>query len=210
VVGPRSLTLGADLDRRVFLHSYRSDDDVDGVVLETIMTGPVVVAHWICSQYYFSTVDPSRFGAGSKPLHNVVGRAGVCEGAGVDLRIGLPLESTWFDGRPVHDALRLLVVIDAPTQRVDAVIGRNPVLRRLFDNGWARVAARDDVEGGQFVIRGRDGRWRTPLESAPVDETALDDEDCSQIVDDRVATGARRNASSDARSDDTRSEKGTR
>ncbi len=159
VVGPRLLTVGLDLERRTFLHSYAPQDDPDGVVLEAVMTGPVVVAHWICSQYYFSTVAPHSFGAGSKPLHNVIGRVGVSEGAGVDVRIGLPLESVWFDGRPVHDPLRLLVVVDAPAARLDAVIARNPVLRRLFDNGWASVAIRDPASPSGFMVRSRLGSW---------------------------------------------------
>jgi uncharacterized protein YbcC (UPF0753/DUF2309 family) len=176
VVGPRSLTAGLDLDRRVFLHSHEPDDDPDGLVLEAIMTGPVVVAHWICSQYYFSTVDPRRFGAGSKPLHNVIDRLGVAEGTGLDLRIGLPLESVWFDGRPVHDPLRLLVVIDAPHERVEQVVARNPVLRRLFTNGWARLVARSS-DGSGFGTRGRDGswdRWEPPHDDHHVDATTVD------------------------------------
>jgi uncharacterized protein YbcC (UPF0753/DUF2309 family) len=156
VVGPRSLTQAVDLDRRTFLHSYRPETDPEGIVLEAVMTGPVVVAHWISSQYYFSTVDPACFGAGSKPLHNVIERLGVAEGASLDLRIGLPLESVWFDGRPVHDPLRLLVVIDAPHERVAAIVDRNPVLQRLFDNGWARVVARDEQ---RFVERQPDATW---------------------------------------------------
>lgn len=175
VIGHRSLTAGLDLDRRTFLHSYRPELDPEGLVLEAIMTGPVVVAHWISSQYYFSTVDPHRFGAGPKPLHNVIGRLGVAVGASTDVRIGLPLESTWFDGEPVHDPMRLVVVVDAPRARVDAVVDRNPVLRRLFDHGWARVAARDE-SGQHFVMRDRLGEWRPlPDTSDPEREQAGQD-----------------------------------
>ena len=159
VVGPRSLSAGLDLDRRVFLHSYRSDADPEGLVLEAIMTGPVVVAHWISAQYYFSTVDPLRFGAGSKLLTNVVERVGVCEGVGADLRIGLPLESVYFDGKAVHEPLRLLAVIDAPAPTVESVIARNPVLQRLFNNGWATLVARPAHGPDGFVVRDRGGVW---------------------------------------------------
>ena len=44
-------------------HDTDADRDPEGRVLETIMTAPLVVAHWISSQYYFSTVDPEHFGA---------------------------------------------------------------------------------------------------------------------------------------------------
>jgi uncharacterized protein YbcC (UPF0753/DUF2309 family) len=158
VVGPRALTAGHDLDRRVFLHDYDVASDPDGTILEAIMTGPVVVAHWISAQYYFSAVDPLRFGAGSKPFHNVVGRLGVTEGVGADVRVGLPLESVRFAGRLVHDPLRLLVVVDAPGARVDDVVTRNPVLRQLAEGGWIDVVARPSGGDG-FALRGRDARW---------------------------------------------------
>ena len=75
---------------RAFLHDYRADDDADGSILEAIMTGPVVVGHWINFQYYASTVDNARYGSGDKVLHNIVGgHLGVFEGNGGDLRIGL-------------------------------------------------------------------------------------------------------------------------
>jgi uncharacterized protein YbcC (UPF0753/DUF2309 family) len=174
VVGPRHLSAHTDLDRRVFLHSYLPDDDADGTVLEAIMTGPVVVAHWISSQYYFSTVDPLRFGAGSKPFHNVIGRLGVAEATSCDLRTGLPFESVAFGGEAFHEPLRLLVVIDAPSERVDHVIGRNPVLRRLGGNGWVRFVARPaDAATAPFVERDRDGSW-VPWHP---DATACDDLD---------------------------------
>ena len=71
-IGPRSLTAGTDLDGRVFLQSYRPDIDPDGALLESLMAGPLVVGQWINMQYWCSTVDPERFGAGDKTTHNVV------------------------------------------------------------------------------------------------------------------------------------------
>lgn len=147
VVGPRSLTTGVDLGRRVFLHSYRTAADDTGGVLEAILTGPMVVAHWISSQYYASTVDPATYGAGSKPLHNVVGDLGVLEGSGGDLRPGLPVESVSVRGVTMHEPMRLLLIVDAPRQHVEMVIGRNPVLTRLFDNGWVTIVARSGSAG---------------------------------------------------------------
>jgi hypothetical protein len=153
----------------VFLHSYDPAADPDGRALETIVTGPLVVAHWISAQYYFSTVDPVTFGAGSKPLHNVVPRAGVYEGAAGDLRVGLPLESVAARGRPVHHPLRLLVVVEAPLERIDAVLDRNPAVRRLVSNGWIRMAARP-AAGADFSIRTRAGHWE-PWHPRPTDRT---------------------------------------
>jgi len=172
VVGPRSLTVGRDLQRRVFLHSYDPDADVDGTALETIATGPLVVGHWISSQYYFSTVDPLHHGAGTKPLHNVVGGIGVYEGPGGDLRAGLPLESVSFAGTRVHEPLRLLAVVQAPRDRVERVIARNAAVAQLLDNGWIRLVAGSNGADG-WAERRRDGTWEH-WPAAPADGPAAD------------------------------------
>ena len=161
IVGPRALTRGVDLGRRAFLHSYDAGADTDGAVLEAVMTGPLVVAHWISAQYFASTVDPRRFGAGAKPLHNVVGTLGVLEGPGGDLRLGLPAESVSARGVPVHEPMRLLVVVDAPAARVDRVLGANPAVARLVRNGWVRLVARGDG-GRSWAERSRAGAWLEP------------------------------------------------
>lgn len=143
VVGPRSVTAGLDLGRRVFLHSYDAAADASGVVLETILTAPLVVAQWINAQYYFSTVDPEVFGAGTKAVHNVVGDVGVLSGTGGDLRLGLPRQSVTDGERLVHEPVRLLAVVEAPLRRIDDVVGRNRDLAQLFANGWLALAARE-------------------------------------------------------------------
>ena len=161
VVAPRSLTEGVDLGRRVFLHSYDPGADSGGDALETILTAPMVVAQWINCQYYFSSVAPDVFGAGTKVVHNVTaGSAGVVAGAGGDLRIGLPWQSVAWGGQLVHEPLRLLTVVEAPLARIDAVIERNQVLRRLFGNGWVALAARGGPDD-TWHERRRDGSWRT-------------------------------------------------
>ena len=40
IIGPRQMTRGVTLDRRVFIHSYRTELDPGGAALETIMTAP--------------------------------------------------------------------------------------------------------------------------------------------------------------------------
>ena len=165
VVGPRTLTSELNLDRRVFMHSYQAGADESGAVLEAILTGPMVVAHWISSQYFASTVDPVTYGAGAKPLHNVVGELGVLEGSGGDLRPGLPLESVSVRGVAMHEPMRLLLVVAAERDLVEMVINRNPVLLRLFNNGWVTIVALADrggqsrLESNGWVRRTRTGEW---------------------------------------------------
>jgi hypothetical protein len=159
VIAPREVSRGINLQRRVFLHSYEAEVDPDGSALETILTAPLVVAQWINCQYYFSTVAPEVFGAGTKTIHNVVGTAGVIAGHEGDLRLGLPWQSVATGQRLVHEPMRLLAVIQAPLARIDMVIERNPILQRLFGNSWVSVAAREDT--GRRWQRWTPGGWRS-------------------------------------------------
>lgn len=139
IIGGRRLTGGTDLEGRAFLHSYDHRIDPDGRLLEVIMTAPLIVAQWINSEYYFSTVAPDSYGSGSKVYHNVTGRFGVITGNRSDLRMGLPVQSL-FDGTALyHEPLRLTAVIEAPRELVTAVIARQPLLQQLFNNRWLRL-----------------------------------------------------------------------
>lgn len=158
IVAPRSVTAGVDLECRCFLHSYDPGVDPDGVALETILTAPMVVAHWINAQYYFSTADPEVLSAGDKTVHNIVGGIGVVGGAGGDLQVGLPLQSLFEAGHAYHEPMRLLTVVQAPQALLEAVIARNPVLRELFDGQWVHLAARDD-ERDSWKMRRPGGTW---------------------------------------------------
>ncbi len=165
VVGPRQLTAGHDLRRRAFLHSYDPHVDPDGTALETILTAPMVVAQWINCQYYFSSVAPRVFGAGTKTVHNAIGGVGVLTGPAGDLRLGLPRQSIAIGDKLVHEPMRLLTVVQAPLDRLDAVIDRNPVLRRLFGNHWVALAARENP--GQPWLRWHPDGWQPWSLSAP-------------------------------------------
>lgn len=156
IIGPRDLTRGVNLERRAFLHSYDPKADVDGVALTTILTAPLVVAHWINAQYYFSTVAPDVLGAGTKTVHNLVGGLGVLAGPDGDLRIGLPQQSVMTREGLHHEPLRLLAVVAAPLDRIDRIIARHDVVRDLVEGGWVRlVAPAEDANG--WVERGATG-----------------------------------------------------
>jgi uncharacterized protein YbcC (UPF0753/DUF2309 family) len=168
VVGPRSITAGLDLGGRSFLHSYDDAADTEGTALETILTAPMVVAHWINAQYFFSTVDPGHFGAGDKTLHNPVAGIGVLEGAGGDLRSGLAWQSVGFGDEEYHEPLRLLTVVQAPMERVESVIGRNSILQQLFDGSWVHLVAREH-ESGPWYRRMPGGMWKLEPRETLVD-----------------------------------------
>ncbi len=159
IVAHRDLTRGLDLQGRTFLHSYDWQADTEGKALEVILTAPMVVAEWINTQYYFSTVDNTAYGAGSKVTHNVVGAFGVMQGNASDLMTGLPLQSVnAADTVAYHEPLRLMTVVQAPVARVDAIIARNPILQTLFGNGWVALQVIDPATGA-IRRRTREGGW---------------------------------------------------
>ncbi|HUW04114.1 MAG TPA: putative inorganic carbon transporter subunit DabA [Acidimicrobiales bacterium] len=160
IIGPRSMTAGLDLNGRAFLHTYDAELDPEGRVLETIMTAPLVVGHWISAQYYFSTVDPEVFGAGDKLLHNPIGTTGVISGDAGDLRVGLPLQSTHLDGRRHHQPVRLLAVIQADLVRIESIIASNSILQTLTGGSWLRIAGRSHPHE-PWSTRTPDGTWMT-------------------------------------------------
>lgn len=154
IAAPRQLTRGKHLGGRVFLHDYDSAKDPNSSVLELIMTAPVVVAHWINSQYNASVAEPAKLGAGNKVLHNIVGgNLGVLEGGAGDLRIGLPKQSVHDGQRWMHTPLRLSVYLQAPKDKIFAIYERQTDVRSLIDNEWLYLFALDDG-GVHRLLRG--------------------------------------------------------
>jgi len=174
VIGPRSLTAGADLERRVFLHSYAPEHDPEGTALETILTAPLVVAHWINAQYYYSAVDPDVLGAGSKTVHNLVAGAGVLSGPSGDLRLGLPWQSVGTREGLHHEPVRLLVVVDAPRERIERIVERADVVHDLVHGEWVTLVRPGDVAGEwERYVRAGWQPWHVPgAEESPREEAA--------------------------------------
>ncbi|WP_369600822.1 DUF2309 domain-containing protein [Hahella sp. SMD15-11] len=140
IIAPGSRTRNSDLEGRVFLHDYQPDSDPDGTILETILTGPLLVTHWINWQYHASTCDPEHLGSGNKLLHNVVGGGiGVFEGNGGDLRIGLPRQSVYTRDDWRHQPVRLTVLIDARRETIDSILSRHEILRHLLEHDWIHL-----------------------------------------------------------------------
>jgi uncharacterized protein len=163
IIASRRLTQGIDLQGRSFLHSYDYRPDTDGKLLEIIMTAPLIVAQWINMEYYFSTVAPDVYGSGSKVYHNVTGRMGVMTGGQSDLRMGLPVQTVMKGNRPYHEPLRLTTVIEAPRDRITAIINRQPLLTRLFNYQWLHLIAYEPLE--QRYYRYASDAWEIVAET---------------------------------------------
>ena len=139
IIAPRELTANLNLERRTFLHSYEPEFDPNGELLNFIFNAPVVVGHWINSQYYFSSTDMNTYGAGNKAIHNIVGQFGVMEGNFSDYKIGLPLQSVAYKNKLVHQPLRLLVIVYAKQQQVDKILANSPTVAAMFKGRWAHL-----------------------------------------------------------------------
>lgn len=158
IIGRRDLTRDMALDGRAFLHSYDYRVDERRRLLETILSGPLVVAQWINLEHYFSTVDNERFGSGSKVYHNVAGRFGVMTGNLSDLRTGLPAQTVLENGLPYHQPIRLITVLEAPFGHARAAIEAVAPVRNLVRNGWIRMMVFDPEAAAVFVYE--EGDWR--------------------------------------------------
>jgi len=156
IAAPRQVTQQTNLDARSFLHSYDFTQDAGGKVLETIMTAPMIVAHWINMQYYASTVDNHHFGSGTKTVHNVVGRFGILSGNGGDLKSGLPWQSLHTGEALQHLPLRLQVLIAAPRMMIERIIAKHEMVAHLLDGAWLHLIA---MEAGQIFRYAGHGTW---------------------------------------------------
>ena len=107
---------------------------------------------------FTSSVDPWTYGSGSKVLHNVVGGVGVMLGRHGDLRPGLPLQSVTNGYLPYHEPMRPLIVIEAPTARVEQIIAKHAVLQRLFDHQWLHLVVMEPSSGA-LQAYGPGGGW---------------------------------------------------
>ena len=174
IIGRRALTKGLDLQGRIFLNSYDPDPDPEGVILEKIMTAPLIVGEWISMEHYFSAADPWNYGSGSKVIHNVVSGVGVMLGGQSDLQTGLPLQTVKDGEIHYHEPMRLLTIIEANPTVIGAIIQKHEILKRLFHNQWVNLVALDPVTF-EFHRYNPDATW-APVELAPVETTSRNEE----------------------------------
>lgn len=171
LVGRRSLTQGAFFDRRLFLISYDPTQDPEGTILEGILLAVGPVGAGINLEYYFSSVNNERLGCGSKVPHNLTGFCAVMEGAGSDLRTGLPRQMI-----EIHEAMRLQIVVEAKTDVLECIYSRQESLRELIGGGWVHLSAKDPDSGDIFVFRRGSGflPWQAADEPLPLRDNSPD------------------------------------
>jgi hypothetical protein len=148
IIGRRVRTRGLFLDRRAFLVSYDPSRDDDGALLARIIAAVVPVVAGISLEYYFSYVDPTGYGCGTKLPHNVTSLLGVMDGAQSDLRTGLPWQMV-----EIHEPTRLAIVVEGTPDRVERVVSNNPAIERLVRNRWIWLACLDAASGALWELR---------------------------------------------------------
>ena len=136
IVGRREWTRGLFLDRRAFLTSYDPEqDDAEHTILTGVLQAIFPVCAGISLEYYFSYVDNTGWGCGTKLPHNISALVGVMDGAASDLRTGLPWQMV-----EIHEPVRLLNIIETTPEAMLHIMDRNPGIGKLCRNGWVHLA----------------------------------------------------------------------
>jgi uncharacterized protein YbcC (UPF0753/DUF2309 family) len=152
-VGRRQWSRGLFLDRRAFLQSYDpAQDDEQCTILTRVLQAVIPVCAGINLEYYFSYVDPTGYGCGTKLPHNITSLLGVMNGAASDLRPGLPWQMV-----EIHEPVRLLFVVETTPEAMLRIMDHNQDIGRLVRGGWVQLATLDPANsrihhfrGGQF------------------------------------------------------------
>ncbi|HEV3168262.1 MAG TPA: DUF2309 domain-containing protein [Isosphaeraceae bacterium] len=139
IVGRREWTRGLYLDRRSFLTSYDpTQDDAESSILTRILQAVFPVCSGINLEYYFSYVDNTGFGCGSKLPQNLSALLGVMDGSASDLRTGLPWQMV-----EIHEPVRSLFIIETTPEAMLGIMERNEGIARLCRNSWVLLAVLD-------------------------------------------------------------------
>lgn len=135
-VGRRQWSKGLFLDRRAFLQSYDPDlDDENSSILERVLQAVIPVCAGINLEYYFSFVDSTGYGSGTKLPHNITSLIGVMNGAMSDLRTGLPWQMV-----EIHEPVRILFLVECRKEAILDIIARNHPIQVLVDGNWIQLA----------------------------------------------------------------------
>src|SRR5207248_10989151 len=120
----------------------------EATILTRLLQAAVPVCAGISLEYYFSRVDSTGWGCGTKLPHNVAALLGVMDGAASDLRTGLPWQMV-----EIHEPVRLLFVIETTPAVMLGVMDRDGGIGRVFRNGWSLLAVQDPDSQAVRVFR---------------------------------------------------------
>tara|TARA_R110002111_G_scaffold2705_4_gene17976 strand:+ start:78198 stop:81323 length:3126 start_codon:yes stop_codon:yes gene_type:complete len=170
-VGRREWSRSLYLDRRAFLTSYDPmQDDSNSSILERLLQAVIPVCAGINLEYYFSYVDSTGYGCGTKLAHNITSLLGVMDGASSDLRPGLPLQMV-----EIHEPVRLLFVIETTKAAMRRIIADNPAIARLVNGNWVQLAVLNSETSQIQVFRNGDFEiYKPETKELPVVDSSID------------------------------------
>jgi uncharacterized protein YbcC (UPF0753/DUF2309 family) len=149
IVGRRERTRGLFLDRRAFLTSYDPTQDTpDATVLTRTLQAVFPVCGGINLEYYFSHVDPTGYGSGTKLPHNITSLLGVMDGAASDLRTGLPWQMV-----EIHEPVRLLIICETTPEIMLTIMAKQRSIGMMAEKGWVQLAVLDPLSPGIKLFR---------------------------------------------------------
>jgi uncharacterized protein YbcC (UPF0753/DUF2309 family) len=152
IVGRRERTRGIYLDRRAFLVSYDpTQDNPNHDILNRILNAAMPVCSGINLEFFFSQVDPTGWGCGTKLPHNPTSYLGVMDGAVSDLRTGLPWQVV-----EIHEAVRLLFIIESTPEIMLKILERCPSLANLCYNHWIILVLLDPESSQASILTGKE------------------------------------------------------
>ena len=171
IVGRQARTRGLYLDRRAFLVSYDpQQDDTEKAILTRILQAAVPVCAGINLEYYFSFIDPTGWGCGTKLPHNITSLLSIMDGAASDLRPGLPWQMV-----EIHEPVRLLFIIETTAEAMLKIMERNEEIGKLVTNGWVQMAVLDPNSSEIRLFRGGSfERYRPESLQLPVAASSID------------------------------------
>ena len=171
IVGRRWRTKGLYLDRRTFLTSYDpTQDDAEHTILARVLGPAIPVCAGISLEYYFSYVDPTGYGCGTKLPHNITSLLGVMDGAASDLRTGLPWQMV-----ELHEPVRILFIIETTPEAMLSVMERNAAIKQLVVNDWVQLAVLDpDSPKIQVFRHGKFEPYERETSDLPVVRSSVD------------------------------------
>lgn len=161
IVGHRNLTKNLFLDQRAFLNSYDYTADLDGKLLTNILNAGTGVCGGINLEYFFSTVDNEKLGAGSKLPQNVMGLYSIANGVKGDLRPGLPYQMI-----DVHDPIRILTVVEQKPETVMSVLKANPNTFEWYDKDWMKLAVYNPFDNELYILVNREFQIYNPIQKS--------------------------------------------
>jgi uncharacterized protein YbcC (UPF0753/DUF2309 family) len=146
-----------DLEAHSVLCSYDHNHDPEGIVLENIMTAPMIFALCRNMQSYASAVDNHQSGSSMKSLQNVLVDIGILSGTDGAITTDSPGQSLQAGSRFDHKPIRLHVVIAAPRYLIEKIISKHQNIMNLLSGNWMHLVSLDEEQAFEYSS---DGTWK--------------------------------------------------